>query len=239
MTLLARTRFRKTLPAVFIPLIITAAGYQQISDDFWGWETKSWLEGNSDYGKAVIYDPLSGKIINSIDPALLNKSQDLTYIKGAPSYYSESISASRYNDSGRAGTLLAQANDLYAEGQFIEAKEAYDKVIELNPNLKDAWIYRGDALRAMGCLNQSLDSYRVALTLDPSNTDTLLSEGNVLYSMSRYDDALEAYQAIINLRPKDIDAWNGKNKSLRALGRAEEADDAAAMAERYSRAVLL
>jgi|GEM_PF-3507934 tetratricopeptide (TPR) repeat protein len=227
------------LLAAFIHLVTTAAGYQQISDDFWGWETKSWLEGNPDYGKAVIYDPLSGKPINSIDPAWLNKSEDLAYSKGVPSYYSGSTSASSFNDNSRAGTMLTQANNLYAAGQFIEAKELYDKVIELNPNLKDAWIYRGDAMQAMGSLNQSLGSYQVALALDPNNADALLSEGNVLYSLRRYGDALDAYQAVINFRPKDVDAWNGKSKSLRAFGRTEEADDAAAMAKRYSRAVLL
>ncbi len=227
------------LLATFIHLIIMASGYQQISDDFWGWETKSWLEGNPNYGKAVIYDPLSGKPINSIDLALLNKSEDLVYSKGVPSYYSGSTSASSSNDNSRAGTMLTQANNLYAAGQFMEAKEAYDKVIELNPNLKDVWIYRGDALQAMGSLNQSLDSYQVALTLDPNNADALLSEGNVRYSLRRYGDALDAYQAVINLRPRDVDAWNGKSRSLRALGRTEEADDAATMAKRYSRAVLL
>jgi tetratricopeptide (TPR) repeat protein len=226
------------LLAAFIHLIITTAGCQQIRDDFWGWETKSWLEGNPDYGKAVIYDPLSGKPINSIDAALLNRSEDLAPRKGVPFYYSGSTSASSSNDNSRAGTMLTQANNLYTEGQFIEAKELYDKVIELNPNLKDAWIYRGDALQAMGRLNQSLDSYQVALTLNPNNADALLIEGNVLYSLRRYGDALDAYQAVINFRPRDVDAWNGKSKSLRALERTEEAD-ATAMAKRYSRAVLL
>jgi tetratricopeptide (TPR) repeat protein len=54
----------------------------------------------------------------------------------------------------------------HASKNYTEALGFFDKAIRQDPNYVDAWVHKGDTLRAMKDYNASLQNYSVALTID-------------------------------------------------------------------------
>lgn len=108
-------------------------------------------------------------------------------------------------------------------GNPLKALVSFNRALELNPRLTEAWIGRGRALAQMQHFEEALEASAGALRLEPSNFDAWLLQGETLLVMHRFDAALEAFEQGILLRPASEYLWRQKAEALDSLGRAEEA----------------
>ncbi|HXG38683.1 MAG TPA: adenylate/guanylate cyclase domain-containing protein [Bacteroidota bacterium] len=87
--------------------------------------------------------------------------------------------------------------------KFVEAKEAFQKSLSLQP--ANPACYRGLAMVALaeGAYDQATDHARTATSLDPKNPETALVSGLVFHFKKEYEQALNQYNRAIDLGAKD------------------------------------
>lgn len=87
--------------------------------------------------------------------------------------------------------------------KFVEAKEAFQKSLSLQP--ANPACYRGLAMVALaeGAYDQATDHARTATTLDPKNPETALVSGLVFHFKKEYEQALNQYNRAIDLGARD------------------------------------
>ncbi len=89
--------------------------------------------------------------------------------------------------------------DLLHRYDFESALKGFDKAIELDPNLVEAWRGKGDALHFLGRREDALAAYEETVKLDPNKKEVWRGQGDALYSLGRREDALVAYDTLIEL----------------------------------------
>lgn len=118
--------------------------------------------------------------------------------------------------------LIHKGMDRVKRMQYEEALETFDKVIEMNPEISEAWNNQGVALFRLGRGEEALESYNRALSLEPQNLDALRNRGVVLMSQGRLEDALESYNAVMKAGGDALD-MEALATVLASMGRLEEA----------------
>ena len=136
---------------------------------------------------------------------------------------------------------------LYWEEDNREAAiDAYDKVIELEPDAADAYTNRGNAKSALGQHEAALADYDKAIELEPDDAIAYSNRGITKHDLGQYEAALADYDKAIELEPDTASAYTNRGITKRALGQHEaaladydkaielEPDDAAAYNNRGS-----
>jgi tetratricopeptide (TPR) repeat protein len=93
--------------------------------------------------------------------------------------------------------LIHRGMDLVKRAQYQEALEVFDRLLDMNSSIPEAWNNRGVALFGMGRTDEALESYDRTLTLDPSNLEALRNRGFVLRNTGRLAEALQCYQEVL------------------------------------------
>lgn len=88
-------------------------------------------------------------------------------------------------------TLFADANQLYSDGNYAEAAQAYEQIIAEQPN-SEAYYNLGNAYFKQDELAQAILAYERCLRLDPRNKD---AKYNLAFAQSRIIDNVEDNQA--------------------------------------------
>jgi len=101
-----------------------------------------------------------------------------------------------------AAKLLAEAEELFDEGQFAEAAARYRKMIELDPNDVLAHLFYGDVFFVgESDYAGALAEYRKALAIDPANPSAYFFSANALMRLDRADEARAAVAAALSYNP--------------------------------------
>jgi tetratricopeptide (TPR) repeat protein len=87
-----------------------------------------------------------------------------------------------------------------------EAKDAYERVLELEPGHADAHVNLGRLLHESGAPAAAEQHYRAALEADPVHETAAFNLGVALEDLGRIEDAIRAYQAALTLDPNNADA---------------------------------
>jgi tetratricopeptide (TPR) repeat protein len=87
-----------------------------------------------------------------------------------------------------------------------EARAAYEKVIELDPEHVDAHVNLGRMLHEEGAPAAAEKHYRVALEIDPQHSVAAFNLGVALEDLGRLKDAVEAYRLALKIDPENADA---------------------------------
>jgi tetratricopeptide (TPR) repeat protein len=107
--------------------------------------------------------------------------------------------------------------------QFDEAIAAYQKAIELDPNLAYPHNGLGNVYQQNGRYPEAIAAYQKAIELDPNNALSHNGLGNVYSDNGRYPEAIAAYQKAIELDPNFAAPHNGLGNVYRQNGRYPEA----------------
>jgi tetratricopeptide (TPR) repeat protein len=99
--------------------------------------------------------------------------------------------AAKQADEGKKAKLLAKARDAYSSAlkKFIAATE-------LQPQMHQAWNYRGYGERKLGDYAAALAAYDRALSLKPDYNEAIEYRGQAYLGLNRPGDAKEAYIAL-------------------------------------------
>lgn len=87
-----------------------------------------------------------------------------------------------------------------------EAREAYERVLTLNPSHIDAHVNLGRILHESGAPGAAEQHYRQALELDPEHEIAAFNHGVALEDLGRHREAIAAYERAIALDPANADA---------------------------------
>ncbi|GAC1357419.1 MAG: hypothetical protein NVSMB38_39760 [Ktedonobacteraceae bacterium] len=119
--------------------------------------------------------------------------------------------------------LVDDGNFMFNTGRYIEALNAFDRAIRLDPTYADAYEGRGSVLYQLERYAEALASYEQAIQLDAQYAQAYLGQGNVLYYLKRYDEALACQELALQFDPALTDAQLSKANVLYYMGRFAEA----------------
>ncbi len=124
------------------------------------------------------------------------------------------ISAQFYNNRG---------NTLAALNRIAEARQSYQRAIELNPSLAIAHY----GLGLLDYRNKNYDgaaqSFRIAVTCAPNWSEAHAQLGNALFQEDKTEEAIDCYRRALALNPNDVQTHSNMGLALYDLGLADEA----------------
>lgn len=140
-------------------------------------------------------------------------------------------------DPANIEALMQRGKILVEMELFADAVEAFDAVVKIKPDYKEAWNARGNALSLQGRYDEAATSYRKALELVSTKIEKkykkVLSEERAIEDMleelvtdefeERHLKELGKYESRLSKNKGDADAWYGKGQILRDMGRSKEA----------------
>ncbi len=88
--------------------------------------------------------------------------------------------------------LVVQGTIFGSRGSFEEAMECFNRAIEIDPNLADAWYNKGIVLINQQNLTGALECMQKTVDLDPNFTAAWLKMGSLYRRLGNYDKALQA-----------------------------------------------
>jgi tetratricopeptide (TPR) repeat protein len=113
-----------------------------------------------------------------------------------------------------ARTLLGWI-DSEIRGDFDAAVKEYSKVVELRPDLPEAYNNLGVAQKRKGDLAQAADSFSNALKLKPDYSAAISNRGWVLAEQDQWNDARREFERALAVNPGDDGALYGLSQALR------------------------
>jgi tetratricopeptide (TPR) repeat protein len=114
----------------------------------------------------------------------------------------------------------------HQQGQHAEAADLVRRAVDLRPDDAALQLNLGNALKALGELENAIERFRNALTLAPAFALAHYNLGNAYAAIGRHEDAMYAFGHAVRLQPGDASSHNNLGNALNALGRHAEAADA-------------
>ena len=113
---------------------------------------------------------------------------------------------------------------LYSEEDNWEAAiHAYDKALELKPDMGNVYNNRGNAKNGLGQHEAALADYAKAIELKPDMAEAYYNRGNAKNGLGQHEAALADYAKAIELKPGLAEAYYNRGFTKRNLGRLNEA----------------
>ncbi|MGD9672117.1 MAG: tetratricopeptide repeat protein [Candidatus Nitrosocosmicus sp.] len=150
--------------------------------------------------------------------------------------------AIKFNNTG----IDAYLNKAYALSQlknYTEANEAYDKVIEIDPNNHESYHYKGWNLNYLGDMRgsyldailrnyteeyeriytQAIAMFDKALEIDPKDKYSYNGKGYALNKLDKYNQAIAMYDKALEIDPLFQPAYHNKGTALNLIGNHTQA----------------
>lgn len=134
----------------------------------------------------------------------------------------------------KALALLNLKNQIGSENNFEKALEAFDDVLEVNPEDAVSWQYRGNTLRYLDRPEEALEAFEKALSLDPDNIPARYFTGLTFGYLNLPEQALVAFEGVLERDERHAGALYYSGISLKQLSRNEEALDAFTKAAEFN-----
>ena len=113
---------------------------------------------------------------------------------------------------------------LYGEEDNWEAAVgAYDKALELNPDLVEAYNNRGVMQNKLGQYEAALADLNEAIRLKPNYLNAYNNRGVAKRNLGQYDEALADYDKALELEPNDAEVYYNRGSVKNDLGQHSEA----------------
>ncbi len=126
---------------------------------------------------------------------------------------------------------LKFGNDLYGQGNYIEACKEYQRATEKDPNYVYAYNNWGLALANLKKYDEAIEKYQKAIEKDPNYVDAYNNWGLALANLKKYDEAIKKYQKAIEKDPNYVKAYRNWGIALANLKKYDEA------IEKYQKAI--
>jgi tetratricopeptide (TPR) repeat protein len=117
--------------------------------------------------------------------------------------------------------------------EYDEAREFFEKALNVIPDHPDFLIGYGDVYYARGNFKDAYHYYLSALHEEPNNYRAWLKVGTALLQLKKYHEAQEIFENLLELNPYDGEMWYAQGLAFLGLGRADEARDSFSHARRY------
>jgi tetratricopeptide (TPR) repeat protein/S1-C subfamily serine protease len=134
-------------------------------------------------------------------------------------------------DNAKPSIWIERGNQLLRLGRFVEAEQAFDRAIQLNPTFVHlAWYGKGVALGEQGKVQEAISALETSLGKYPTYTPALLSLSIGFRSLEQYEKALTTLNKAIQFAPKNASFYSEKARVLVYLKRYQDALSASSQA---------
>ncbi|PRY90368.1 tetratricopeptide repeat protein [Mongoliibacter ruber] len=116
-----------------------------------------------------------------------------------------------------------KGDQLYAEGRYEEAINAYDAYLVNRPKNVQALYNRGRSHEELGAFDEAERDFLAALSHDAKNSQVLLSLSNLYQKQKRHTSALLYAEYAVEVAGAPAMAYFMKGRALHQLGNSEEA----------------
>lgn len=113
--------------------------------------------------------------------------------------------------------------DAYFDKEWETALECFSKLIELDPDHADAYIYRGNTMLKLERHDEALADFTKAIEIKPVEAVAYYNRGITLGKLERNDEALADFTKATELKPDEADAYINRGITLGKLDRHDEA----------------
>ena len=103
----------------------------------------------------------------------------------------------------------SKAQALQTQGKYAEAAAAYDKVLEVAPNIAEVHLNKGVVLSAAQRDSEALKCFDRAIELKPELAGAHCNRANILKSSGQAKEAAVSYRAAVKCDPQLQAAWFG------------------------------
>jgi predicted TPR repeat methyltransferase len=124
---------------------------------------------------------------------------------------------------GRPSLLANLAATQLRLGHPGAALPLLDRLIEAEPNSRDAWCHRAAALAALGRSDEACSSWQRAREIDPRHAGAALQHAIALNDLGRHGQALQVLDVLLAEHGDDARAWAERGHALQPLERAADA----------------
>ncbi len=112
---------------------------------------------------------------------------------------------------------LNRGNFLKESGRWEEAINSYNRVIEIQENLYQAWYNKGDALEKLGQWEKAIPCYNKVIEIKPDFYQAIYKKAASYGMIGNTESALENLQRAIEISPHDVREWAKTNPAFKEL----------------------
>lgn len=106
--------------------------------------------------------------------------------------------------------------------EFDEAIETYNRIIDIDSYMDEAWFNLGQIYFAMQDFQKALEAYEFALAIDETDTLTCLQKAHVHFQLDQFELAIETYK---EYQKMNIDKWQSDLFIAECYEKMERYDD--------------
>jgi tetratricopeptide (TPR) repeat protein len=124
--------------------------------------------------------------------------------------------------------------DLYRDGKYTEAAEAFRRSVALSPTSPYAQTsadYMASAFIKTGRLDKAAEAYKISMRLDPASDAPVVKLANLYFAEGRHQDALMQYEKAVRLNPSANNYFSLGQTHL-AMGSYHSAENAFSRVQR-------
>lgn len=97
---------------------------------------------------------------------------------------------------------VALGNEYFDSNQFMDAIEAYDKALEIQPNSPDVLTDQGVMFKNLGWFDRAITNFKKANEIDPGHATSVYNLGIVYrYDLQDFPKAMEAWTKFLEINP--------------------------------------
>ncbi|MDB9529479.1 tetratricopeptide repeat protein [Oscillatoria sp. CS-180] len=122
-----------------------------------------------------------------------------------------------------ATDYLKEGNAFFFESRYDDALAAYDRAIQLNPELYEAWFTKASTLMLLQRYEEATNTYQFATQLKPESYDAWVGQGTALTKAHNYEGAIAAFNEAIALKATDHLALFNRGDAYAGLERFDAA----------------
>lgn len=105
---------------------------------------------------------------------------------------------------------------------FQGAVASWDKALELNPHLSEAWHNRGSALGRLEKYEEAIKSFNQAIKIAPEHYQAWNDRAHALYQIQKWQQAIESWDKAISIMADNYQFWYNRGCALEQLQRYDE-----------------
>jgi len=109
-------------------------------------------------------------------------------------------------------------NGCYEKGDYQGALANYNQALQLNPNLAEAYCWRGAAYYAIGDKLSAIDDFNQGLQINPNNAIAHSNRGAVRSDIGDKQGAIDDFNQAIRLNPNYAKAYYNRGNARSAIG---------------------
>lgn len=153
----------------------------------------------------------------------LNFALAINEIKPFISQYPKMTFQQFVENVSQADYYLIQGNNYVFQGDYNSAITSYQKALEINPRLVEAYNYIGLAYGYLGQNQEAISCFQKAIQINPNFVTPYNNIGYAYDSLGQYDQAIAYYQKALQLDPNYAAAYNNLGSTYSNLGQFQQA----------------